>query len=184
MLDISPGFANYLGSMVILISSVASVGAPSPTWADVYRCTDTAGKPVLTNRPTHLHQCHLLVVGTASAPAPSVQSTAPTIPTPPASPTTPQVPTPPVSPDMPSLANAPPTPPRGPTDAQVQPMGSPAVPNPLPDPASPSSPSPAQPCPHRLNPFNPLSAPPCMRAGQSGAPPPGATPAAQVPQNP
>ena len=147
-----PRCVHCLVSTVILLSSVVSVGSPSPAWAAVYQCRDAAGKTVLTDRPRGLQQCHTLSEDTSSAS------------TPPGSNPTPQVP----------LQNAPPVPPRQPADSPGAPIGS------LPplNPAAPSSPPSTHPCPRGLNPLNPLAAaPPCVRSDQSGARPPGVAPA-------
>ena len=157
-----PGCVHCLVWMVLLLCSVVTVDSPDPTWAAVYECLDAAGKTVLTNRPSQLHNCHVLSEETASDP------------TPPAAGTTPQVSAPPISSDMPSAPPyAPPMPPNRPADTQGSSIGSSPVPNPG---ASPS-PSPPQPCSRGLNPFNPLSAPPCVRSDQSGTNPAGAAPA-------
>lgn len=157
-----PGCVHCLASLVLLLSSVASVDSPSPTWAAIYQCLDVAGKPVLTDRPSQLHNCHVLSEATASAPTPRALST------------TPQVSTPPISSDIPPAPlYAPPLPPNRPADTPGASIGS----LPAPNPGASSSPSPPQPCARGLNPLNPLSAPPCVRSDQSGAKPPEAEPA-------
>jgi hypothetical protein len=157
-----PGCVHCLVSMVLLLSSVASLDSPDPTWAAVYQCLDAAGKTVLTNRPSELHNCQVLSEGTDSAP------------TPPAPNTTPQVSTPPMSSDItPAPPYAPPMPPNRPADTQGASVGS----LPAPNPGVSSSLSPPQPCSRGLNPLNPLSAPPCGRSDPSGAKPPDAAPA-------
>jgi hypothetical protein len=148
-----PGYARCIVSSVILLSSVASVDSPYPTWAAVYQCLDAAGKTVLTDRPTGLHSCHVLSEGTASAPMPPGPNALPQLP--------PQ--------------NALPIPSHQPPDSPGPPIG----PLPPPNPAAPSSPPSAQPCHRGVNPLNPLTTPPCTQSDQSGARPPGpeATPA-------
>jgi hypothetical protein len=161
-----PGCVHCLVSTVLVLSSVVSLDSPDPTWAAVYQCLDAAGKTVLTNRPSELHNCQVLSEGTDSAP------------TPPAPNTTPQVSTPPISSDIPPAPpyappNAPPMPPNRPADTQGASVGS----LPAPNPGVSSSLSSPQPCSRGLNPLNPLSTPPCARSDQSGAKPPDAAPA-------
>jgi hypothetical protein len=157
-----PGCVLCRVSLVLYLSSVASVNFPYPAWAAIYQCLDAAGKTVLTNRPSQLHNCHVLSEETDSAP------------TRPAAITTPQVSPPPISSDTPSAPPyAPPMSPDWPTDTQGTSIGS----LPMPNPGVSSSPSPPQPCSRGLNPFNPLSAPPCVPSDRSGTNPPGAAPA-------
>jgi hypothetical protein len=149
-------------SMMLFLSSVVSVGSPYLTWAAVYQCLDAAGKPVLTNRPAQLHNCHVLSEGTASALTPLEASTPS------------QVSPPPIRSDRPSPPPYVPfMPPDLPTDIQGASIGS----LPAPNPEASSLPSPPPPCARGLNPLNPLSTPPCVRSDQSGAPPPVAAPA-------
>lgn len=148
-----PGCVRCIVSAVILFSIVASVDSPHPAWAAVYQCLDAAGKTVLTDRPTGLHNCHVLSEGTASAlmsPGPNAL---------------PQLPP----------QNAPLIPSNQPPDSPGPPIGS----LPQPNTAAPSPPPSAQPCLRGVNPLNPLTTPPCPRSDQSGARPPGpeATPA-------
>lgn len=147
-----PGCMQCLVSMVLFLSSVVSAGSPYLTWAAVYQCFDVAGKPMLTNRPAQLQNCHMLIEGSATDPTLSEVR-----PPPEGSP-------PLISSDRPSPPSyVPPMPPNLPTDIQGASIGSLPVPNPE------ASSSPSPPCAHRLNPLNPLSAPPCIRSDQSGA---------------
>jgi hypothetical protein len=146
--------------MAVLLSSVVSGSSPDPTWADVYQCFDDAGKTVLTNRSSQLHNCHMLSEGTASDLTPPEASTSPQV----------------ASPPIRSGISSPPPyvpPPNLPTDIQGATIGS----LPAPNLGTSSSPSPPAPCARGLNPLNPLSAPPCVRSDQPGAQPPGAAPA-------
>lgn len=146
-----------LVSVGLFLSSVASMNSPYPAWAAVHQCLDAAGKTVLTNRPSQLHNCHVLSEETASTPAPPTPIT------------TPQVSSPPISSDIPPAPPyAAPAPPNLPDDAQGSSIGS----LPPPHPGASLSPTPPQPCSRGLNPFNPLSAPPCARSDESGTNPP------------
>jgi hypothetical protein len=144
---------HYIVSIVLLLSGLVSVESPSLTWAAVYECLDVRGKPLLTNRTSHLHNCHMLSEETTSAQTPSGVSPPPEV-----SPT-------PISSDRPSPPSyVPPMPPplNLPTDHGAS-AGSLSASNQ----GEQSLPSP--PCAHRLNPLNPLNAPPCVRSDHSEA---------------
>jgi len=150
-------------ALASLISSILfCVSSPEPIEAAVYECLDAAGKTVITNRQSDLHNCRLLSEGadqTVTPPAPSV---------------TPQVSPPALSPDSPP---APPlVPPVIPPVRQPDTRSSlPGLPPPVSAPGM--SPAPAQPCSSGLNPLNPLTGPPCATLDQSGTKPSGAAPA-------
>ena len=154
------GCVPCLISTVLLVGSVGSVASPSTAWAAVYECVDAAGKPVLTNRPSQLKNCHLLSGRPDAALTPPEESTPP------------QASPPPISSDRPSPPPyAPFMPPNEPKDAQGESFGV------LPPPNPGASPSPSPPCARGLNPLNPLSTPPCVQPDQSRSQPQGATPA-------
>ncbi len=157
---IPPGYIHCIVSIVLLLSGLVSLDSPSLTWAAVYECLDVGGKPLLTNRPSHLHNCQMLSEGTDPDLPPSEASTSPQV-----SPT-------PISSDRPSPPSSVPPMPLTtlPTD-HVASAGSLSASNP----GEQSLPSP--PCAHRLNPLNQLSSPPCVRSDQSGPQPPEAAPA-------
>jgi hypothetical protein len=148
-------------SMALLLSSLVSGYSPYPTWAEVYQCFDAAGKTVLTNRSSQLHNCHMLSEGSASALTPPQASALPQASSPPNR-----------SGILSPPPYVPPMPPTVPTDIQGASIGSLPAPNPGPS----SSPSPPAPCARGLNPLNPLSNPPCVRSDQSGMQPSGAAP--------
>jgi len=138
---IRPGHIHCIVSTVLLLSSLASVESPSLTWGAVYECLDVTGKPLLTNRPIHLHNCHMLTPSEAS--------------------TSPQVSPLPISSDSPSLPSyVPAVPLNMPTD-HVASGGSLSASN------SGDQTLSSPPCAHRLNPLNPLSTPPCVRSDHS-----------------
>src|ERR1700704_1281569 len=144
---------HYFVSIVLLLRGLVSVESPSLTWAAVYECLDVRGNPLLTNRPSQLHNCHMLIEETASDQTPSQVSPPPEV-----SPTT-------ISsdrPSPPSYAPPMPLPLNLPTDHGAS-AGSLSASN-L---GGQSLASP--PCAHRLNPFNPLSTPPCVRSVHSEA---------------
>jgi hypothetical protein len=153
-----PGCIHCIVSMVLFLSSVVSVASPRLTWAAVYECLDAAGKPMLTNRPAELHNCHML----SDKPAPDV--------TPPDVRTPTQVSPPPSPPSY--VPNDPPMPGNLPTDQGASPGLLP-----VPNSGAQSSPSMPPPCARGLNPLNPLNTPPCVQSDQSGAQPPEAAPA-------
>ena len=157
-----PGSIHCLASMMLMLNSVVSLASPYPTWAAVYQCRDAAGKNVLTNRPSQLNNCHVLIEETASTPTPAAAIT------------TPQILPPPMNSDIPPT---PPTAPPLPPNRQVDTQGSSSGSLPPANPGASSSRSPVQPCSRGLNPINPLSAPPCTRSDQSGTNSPGAAPA-------
>jgi hypothetical protein len=137
---IRPGWISCIVSIVLLLSSLVSVESPNLTWAAVYECIDVSGTPLLTNRPSDLHKCHMLSGGTGTSASPI-----------------------PINPDSPSLPSyAPAMPQSRPTD-HMQSAGSLSASN-LGEPLLPSLP-----CPHRLKSLPPLSTPPCVRPSHSGA---------------
>jgi hypothetical protein len=159
-----------LVSIVLLLSSVAVLGSPQPIGAAVYRCLDRTGNPVLSNRQSGLHRCHVLIEDSASPPMPSsdpgmtLQGAAPPLPSemPPNAPHYQPLP-----PDQPLLPEQPPM-----TDSQAPSVSA----WPARDRDMPSSPPQPHPCIQGLNPLNPLSTPPCVRADQSGGRPAEAAP--------
>ena len=160
---IFPGCRLCLISMVLFLGSVAWMHSPYTAGAAAYQCRDAAGKTVLTNRPSHLDNCHVLAEETSSATSPP-----PAVTTPQVSPPSMNSDLPPAPPYAPSTLPKPQADMRG--SARGSSMGSRTVPNPDGE----LSPSPPQPCLRGLNPLNPLSSPPCD--GSSGTNPSGAAP--------
>ena len=61
-------------SRVLLFISVLTVASLPLAWADVYKCLDAEGQPLLTNKPARLHDCHVLSEGTYPEMKPSEAS--------------------------------------------------------------------------------------------------------------
>jgi hypothetical protein len=56
---------HYIVSIALLFSGLVNVESPSLTWSAVYECLDVRGNPLLTNRPSHLHNCQMLIEETS-----------------------------------------------------------------------------------------------------------------------
>ena len=127
--------------MVGLISGFMLVSA----WAAVYQCVDKTGKTILTNRPTGLRHCHVIIEDTVAgsktgAGRKSQGSTEP----------------------IDSGVGDGLTPIPLPNDS-----GYPRMDNPNAPPPTSSIPSPpGQPCPPGVNPLNPLNDIPCSSSGE------------------
>ena len=76
---IRPGCRHCIVSSVLLLGGLGSVESPNLTWAAVYECLDVRGKSLLTNRPSHLHNCHMLSGQTGSDQTPSEVSSPPKV---------------------------------------------------------------------------------------------------------
>jgi len=74
-----PDCPRCMMSLALLLSSVISVLSPRLTWGAVYECVDAGEKPVLTNKPGQLHNCHVLSEGTDSEVTPSEANTTPQV---------------------------------------------------------------------------------------------------------
>ena len=57
---IYPDSLRWIVPMVLLLSSLVFLTVPQRTWGAVYECMDAAGKPILTNKPANLHNCHMV----------------------------------------------------------------------------------------------------------------------------
>ena len=57
---LNPGRIYGMVSFAFLLGSVVDMESPHLTWAAVYECVDAGGKPVLTNKPAQLYNCHTL----------------------------------------------------------------------------------------------------------------------------
>jgi hypothetical protein len=66
-------------TLALLLGNVVSIESSHLTWAAVYECVDAAGKPVLTNKPAQLHNCHMLSEDMNSELTPSEASTPPEV---------------------------------------------------------------------------------------------------------
>ena len=154
-----PRWVHYLFWIVFFLISATGVDSPYPTWGAIYQCRDSVGEIVLTDRPSQLRNCRVLIEGTAPAPTPH------------ASATTLEGSVPPITSERsPIPSHASDIPPNESPDRASDWL-------PPPNPAGASTP-PSPPCSTGLNPLNPLSTPPCARPDQSGAtPPPTGTPA-------
>jgi len=62
---------------VVLLSSLLCPEPTSLIWAAVYECVDAGGKPLLTNKPAQLHNCHMLSENPIPELAPAEASTSP-----------------------------------------------------------------------------------------------------------
>ncbi len=148
-------------ALFVVSSSMVAVDLPRSASAAVYQCLDDAGRTVLSNTQSKLHDCQVL----SHDPAP--------LSLPPDAGTTPQDANVPGSELLPSPPYAPFTPPDRPADVPDVPAGSTP-----PDRVAPSPPSQPRPCVPGLNPLNPLNGPPCAGSDPSAATPPGAAPIA------
>ncbi len=139
---------------IFLLSTGGAILAALSAEATVYQCLDRAGKTVLSNKQSGLHNCQVFIAGTPESA------------TPPSAAPIPQDPSSSVEPDM-----FPPFRPR-PLPPDEVPAYDPPIPaSPGPD-RAPSSPSThAEPCSPGFNPLNPLSRPPCARADQPAGQP-------------
>jgi hypothetical protein len=140
-----PGFT----LLVLLVGAAFDEAGPPPALATVYRCVDAAGKTVLSNKQSGLHNCEILVEGSTPSAPPETGAGS-------------QPPGPAHNQERSFVpAEVPPMPPHQPPDSQQFSGGE----GPPPIPQEPSSPS-HQPCSPGLNPLNPLSRPPCTRPDQ------------------
>lgn len=88
---------------VVLLSSLLGPKSLSLTWAAVYECVDAGGKPLLTNKPAQLHNCHLLSENTIPELAPAEASMSPQVPPSPRNADAPEVPYMPSNPPVPCV---------------------------------------------------------------------------------
>ena len=156
LLQIYPGGIHALSLNVFFFITAIGMWSPYPTWGAIYECRNSVGEIVLTDRPSQLLNCRVLVEGTGSDLTPPESATPLRNSLPPINPERPLEP--PYTPYMPSNQS---------TDTQRAPAHS----SPASTPADSSAPPP-QPCSQGLNPLNPLSTPPCVRSDPSGAKPP------------
>ena len=144
------GFAHSTRRLLMmgLIGGLMLINPLVSAWAAVYQCVDKTGKTILTNRPTGLRHCRVIiedtVAGTKAGAGRKSQGT-----------------TEPTDSDMaPAFADGL-TPMPQPGDGGYPRMDPPDTQ--IPDPSVPSSPG--QPCRPGVNPLNPLNDVPCSLRG-------------------